>query len=76
MPNETLSGFDPLTLSLHFDVGQAGRDVGQTGQDAAGDPMLVELVVSLPVIQTAAAPAMEPTSPVCVATASLEDEVP
>jgi hypothetical protein len=66
----TCPEFDPLTLSLRLDTGHAGRDV-------ADDPMMVELVASLSVIQTAGAPppvlaapavgeAPElPSSPVC-----------
>jgi hypothetical protein len=69
MPSGTLSGLDPLMLSLCFDAGQASWDI-------VDDLMLVELVASLPVIRTAAAPAMGPASPVRVAAASSEDEAP
>jgi len=68
MPSRTLSGLDPLMLTLCFDAGQAGQDV-------ADDPILVELA-SLPVIRTAAAPAMGSACPVRVAAVSSEDEAP
>jgi hypothetical protein len=56
------SAFDPLTLSLHLDAEHAGRDV-------ADDPMMVEIVASHSIIQTAGTPPL-------VLAAPAEDEAP
>ena len=56
------SAFDPLTLSLRLDAEHAGWDV-------ADDPMMVELVASLSIIQTAGTPPP-------VLAAPTEDEAP
>jgi hypothetical protein len=61
-PGHVLSGLDPLTLTLRLDVGYDGRDI-------ADDLTMVELVASLPVIQTAGA---LPT----VLDATAEDDAP
>jgi hypothetical protein len=65
----TLFGVDPSMFSLHFDARKDGWDI-------ADDPMLVELVTSLHVTRTTAAPVMVPMSPGRIDAASSEDEGP
>ena len=66
-PGRVISGLDPLTLSMRLDEGHDGLDI-------ADDPMMVELIASLHVIQTAAAWTMGPSSTMFVA--PMEDEAP
>jgi len=69
MSTRILSDVDLSMIPLCFDVGQVSRNV-------ANDLMLVELIASLCVIQTATAPALVVASPGRVHVVSSEDEGP
>lgn len=66
MPTWNLFGFNPLMVSLRLDE-LAGRDI-------ADDPMLLELIASLPIIGTDGASTMGHPSPVRAVVACSEDE--
>jgi hypothetical protein len=46
----------PKMSSPGHSCGSLGLDAGSAGRDVAEDPMMVEVVVALPIIQTAGAP--------------------